>query len=62
MVTFAGIAAAALAYLVAGDDLGVDGGGWTLALAAAFLWLFGPVGRGRDGPARFTRVPGAGGR
>ena len=61
VVTFAGIAATVLAYLVAGDDLGVDGGGWTLALAAGFLWLFGPSVEDAMGHARFLVFLVAGG-
>ena len=54
VVTFVALAAAALAYLVAGDELAVDGGGWTLLVAAAFLWLFGPSVEDAMGQARFV--------
>ncbi|HEX5909949.1 MAG TPA: rhomboid family intramembrane serine protease [Thermoleophilaceae bacterium] len=61
VVTFVAIAAAALAWLVAGDRLGVDGGGWTLLVAAAFLWLFAPSVEDAMGQARFTVFLVAGG-
>ena len=57
VVTFLAIAAAALAYLVAGDQLGVDGGGWTLLVGGRVPVAVRPVGGGRDGPRAVRRVP-----
>jgi len=61
VVTFVALAAAALAYLVAGEELAVDGGGWTLLVATAFLWLFGPSVEDAMGQARFVVFLLAGG-
>jgi len=54
VVTFLFLAAAALAYGLAGEQLGVDGGGWTLLVGAAFLWLFGPSVEDAMGQPRFV--------
>jgi membrane associated rhomboid family serine protease len=53
VVAFLAIAAL-LAGLIAGERLGVDGGGWTLLVAAAFLWLFGPSVEDAMGHTRFA--------
>ena len=54
VVTFLALAAAAWPTLVAGEELAVDGGGWTLLVAAAFLWLFGPSVEDAMGQVRFA--------
>ena len=61
LVTFTLIAAAVVAFFVAGDELGDNAGVWVLVVNALFLWLFGPSVEDAMGRVRFVVFVALGG-